>query len=165
LGNIPMASRIGNGLVFVLDLGVFYTCLRYGRDDFDWPIFRKNFFTFIALMIPVAFMLIRTYVTAFHDYGMLVTLYAQLLYSTLLPAMLMRRNSVKGQSFYIGLFMLIGDTCGFLIAPATQQLSQPDAPLIWITVCNAYVFLAHVFYLGLYCHVARRDGVNIWKRF
>ena len=165
LGNFPMTSRIGNGLFFVLDLGMFYTCLRFGKDDFDWPIFKRNFFTFIALMIPVSFVMIRTYVTAFHDYGMLVTLYAQLLYSTLLPAMLIRRDSVKGQSFYIGLFILIGDTCSFLIAPATQRLSQPDAPLVWITVCNAYIFLAHVFYLALYCHVAGRDGVNIWKRF
>ena len=48
------SARLGNGLFLLFDLGVLYTCLRFGKDDFDWPILKNHFRAFVAAMLPVA---------------------------------------------------------------------------------------------------------------
>ena len=159
-----LVNRIGYGSFLLFDLGVLYTCLRYGKDDFGWPIFKENFYAFVALITLVSFVMLYMFVTSFNDYGILITLFAQLIFSTLLIVMIIRRNSVKGQSLYIGLGILIGDSCGLIVAPYTQQTWQSDVPIDWINTCNAYILSANILYLALYYMVARRDGINPWKR-
>ena len=160
----PLTNRIGNGTFVLFDLGVLYTCWRYGRNDFDWPIFQEHFHKFLVLILFVSFTMLSIFVSSFDDYGILITLFAQLIYSTLFIAMILRRNSVKGQSLYIGLGILIGDACGLIVGPYVQHTSQPTVPMAWLNACNIYILLAHIFYLGLYYHVARRDGINPWRR-
>jgi len=162
--SIPLASRVGNGLFLLFNTGVLYTCLRYGKEDFNWPIFKEYFYSFMAIMTVVFFVLIHVFVISFNDYGMLVTLFAQLIYSMLFLAMLLRRNSVKGQSLYIGIFILIGDACGYAMTPYTHEFFQPDAPMAWIHTVNIYILSLHLVYIGMYYYVARRDGINPWKR-
>ena len=164
LTDLPVKSCIPKALLLLFDLGVLYTYLRYGRDDFDWPILKKRFLSFFALILAVSFTLHYFFVTSFHDRGGMVTLWVMILYSTLLIVMLIRRNSVKGQSLYIGFFILTGDISGYVIMLYLQQHVQKEIPLAWIHASLTYVLLAHISYILLYYHVARRDGINPWTR-
>lgn len=164
LAGLPPIGQVGNVLYLLLDLGILYTCLRWGRDDFDWPLFTEHFYAFIVLGLATSFVLIYTFVTSFDDYGILITLFVEMLYSTLLVAMIVRRDSVRGQSFYIALLILIGDLFGSAIVPYTRAHFQPDVPLAWIYVCAGYIIVANVLYVVLYHGVARRDGVSLWNR-
>jgi len=164
LVDAPVPARLGNGLFLLFDLGVLYTCLRYSRNDYNWPIFHKYFRIFVIGMLLISSAAVYLFITSFNDYGIMSTLFAQILYSSLFVAMLIRRNSVTGQSLYIGLLILVGDTFGLYAAPYTQENFQPEVPLIWIFAVTAYILAAHVFYLMLYVHIARRDGINVWRR-
>ena len=164
LAGLPPVGAVGNTLYFLLDLGILATCLRYGRDDFDWPIFKAHFYKFVGAILAVSFVLVTVFVRAFNDYGILSTMQVEMLYSTLLIAMIIRRDSVKGQSLYIALLILVGDVLGFAITPYSRIHFQPDVPLAWIFTCGAYIVIANVIYLVLYMYIARRDGVSLWKR-
>jgi hypothetical protein len=164
LAGLPPVGSVGNTLYFLLDLGILATCLRYGRDDFDWPIFKAHFYKFVGAMLAVSFVLVAVFVRAFNDYGILSTMQVEMLYSTLLIAMIIRRNSVKGQSFYIALLILGGDILGNAAALYTRTHFQPDVPLVWVYTCLAYIVIANFIYLLLYVRIARRDGVSLWKR-
>ncbi len=161
---IPMSIKIGNGIYLLFDMGVLYTCLRYGKEDFNWPILRKYFHAFIALLIPVCFILVYVFIKSFNDYGVMVTLYVCMIYSTLLIAMLIRRDSVKGQSLYIGIFILLSDILAFSLALYLQSTMQTEVPRAWVYTGWVYILSANVLYLLLYYYVARRDGINPWKR-
>ena len=111
----PWSQRIPAMPWFVLNLGVLYTAYRYGREDFDWPILKRWFRTILTLMLLVAFWLVYSFIKAFDDsYGALTSMFAVIGYSTLLPVMLIRRNSIKGQSIYIALLILLGDAAGYI---------------------------------------------------
>ena len=164
LAGLSPVGAVGNTLYFLLDLGILATCLRYGPDDFNWPIFKIHFRKFVGLFLVVCFVMVTVFVRAFNDYGILITLQVEMIYSTLLIAMIIRRNSVKGQSLYIALLILVGDILGNAIVPYSRTHFQPDVPLAWIYTCGAYIVIANVIYLVLYMYVARRDNINPWKR-
>ncbi len=165
LTDIEMSYRVANGLFLAFDLGVLYTCFRFGRDDFDWPILKDHFVAFLTGSLALSLAGVYLFVTSFGDtYGGLFAAINTPLYSALFIAMLLRRNSVKGQSLYIALAVLIGDAGGYLPTLFAQQQGQVDVPPTWITTYYAYTLLLNAVYLALYCYVARRDGINPWKR-
>jgi len=161
---LPIAVKISNGFYLLFDLGVLYTCLRYGKEDFDWPIFKKYFYAFIALLLPACFILVYVFIKSFSDYGVLVTSFVVMIYSTLLVAMIIRRNNVKGQSLYIGIFIFVSDILGYVLALHVQSSVQMDVPRTWVHASWIYILLANIFYIALYYVVARRGGINPWKR-
>ncbi len=165
LTEIEMTYRVANGFFLVFDIGVVYTLFRFGRDDFDWPILKQYFLTFLTASLAMSLVGVYTFVTAFGDtYGGLFAAINTPFYSGMLIAMLLRRNSVKGQSLYIALAILIGDAAGYLPTQFAQQQGQVDVPPTWITAYYLFTILLNVVYVGLYCFVARRDGVQLWKR-
>jgi hypothetical protein len=165
LTDIETTYRIANGVFFVFDAGVLYTCYRFGREDFDWPILRARFGTFLTAGLLLALVGVYLFVTAFDDtYGGLFAAINTPLYSALLVAMLLRRNSVRGQSLYIGLAILVGDAAGYIPTLYAQQQGQVDVPPLWIGTYYAYTLLLNVAYVGIYCYIARRDGVRPWRR-
>lgn len=166
LVGIPIPQRIPAASWFALNLGVLYTCYRYGRNDFDWPLLKRWFRTLLSVTLVVAFFLVYNFIEAFGDhYGALSASFAMIVYSTLLPVMLMRRNSLAGQSLYIALLILIGDITGFIATIYAQANLDTNLPLGWMYAVNIYVLPAHLFYVYLVWWMARRDGINPWKRF
>lgn len=149
-----------------INLGVFYTAYRYGREDFDWPILRRWFRPILVAMVLVASFLVWSFVEAFGDhYGALAASFAMLVYSTLLPVMLIRRNSLAGQSIYIALLILIGDIGGLFATAYAQAHLETPLPAQWMIAVNIYVLPCHVLYVGLIWWMARRDGIRVWRRF
>lgn len=164
--DIEMTYRMANGLFFIFDIGVLYTCFRFGRDDFDWPVLKQHFLTFLTGSLALCLVGVYLFVTAFNDtYGGLIASVNTPLYSALLVAMLLRRNSVKGQSLYIGLAILIGDAAGYIPTMYAQTQGQVDVPPLWIGSYYAFTILLNLVYVMLYCHIAKRDGVGLWNRF
>lgn len=150
---------------FVINLGVLYTCYRYGREDFDWPLLKRWFRTMFTAMLLIAFFLVYAFIEAFNDrYGALTSMFAVLCYSTLLPVMLIRRNSIKGQSIYIALLILVGDATGYIPTLHTRTHLQTPLPAGFMHAVYAYALPVHVFYVWLIWWVARRDGINPWTR-
>ncbi len=49
-----------------------------------------------------------------------------MLLSVLMLAMILRRNSIKGQSFVIGLVILAGDICGCVMSLIAKQTVDPN---------------------------------------
>jgi len=165
LTQIEMMYRVANGLFLAFDLGVLYTCYRFGRDDFKWPILKGRFFSFLTVSLGLSLVGVYLFVTAFDDtYGGLFASINTPLYSALLVAMLLRRNSVKGQSIYIGLAILVGDAGGYLPTLFAQQQGQVDVPTLWISTYYAYTLLLNAAYVAIYWYIAKRDGVQVWKR-
>lgn len=161
----PWSQRIPAMPWFVLNLGVLYTAYRYGREDFDWPILKRWFRTILTLMLLVAFWLVYSFIKAFDDsYGALTSMFAVIGYSTLLPVMLIRRNSIKGQSIYIALLILLGDAAGYIPTMHAQAHLHTPLPAGFMHAVYSYALPVHVFYVWLVWWVARRDGINPWTR-
>lgn len=162
---IDMTYRAYNGFFFLFDLGVLYTCFRFGKDDFNWPILKNHFRPILVFCLALSFTLLFLFVRAFDDnYGGLFASINTPVYSALMIAMLIRRDSVKGQNLYIGLLMLIGDSAAYIPTLNAQLQGWASTPVLWIHTFMITTLLLHVLYILLYCHVARRDGVNLWKR-
>jgi len=165
LTDIEVTYRVANGLFLAFDLGVLYTCYRFGRDDFDWPILKERFLTFLTSTLALSLVGVYLFVTAFGDtYGGLFAAINTPFYSALLIAMLLRRNSVRGQSLYIGLAILIGDAAGYLPTLFAAKQGMVDVTPLWISSYYAYTVLFNIAYIGIYWIIARRDGVNPWTR-
>ncbi|MEM7585774.1 MAG: hypothetical protein AAF560_20460, partial [Acidobacteriota bacterium] len=163
--DIETAYRIANGLFLMFDIGVVYTLFRFGRDDYDWPILKQYFHTFLIASLALSFAGTYVFVTTFNDtYGGLFAAINTPFYSAMLIAMLLRRNSVKGQSWYIALAILIGNAAGYLPTQFAVQQGQVDVPADWVTAYYVFTLILNVAYLGLYAYVSRRDGVSLWKR-
>lgn len=165
VSDIDVRYRVPNGLWFFTNLGVLWTCFHYGREDFEWPLFRRYFKPVVLVMLGSAFVLVFAFVRAFEDtYGAMSASFAMLVYSTLLPVMLIRRNSVKGQSLYIALGILIGDAVAVPLNFHAALVVQPNAPLLWAQVVSAYAVVMHVIYAVMVWGVSVREGLNPWRR-
>lgn len=162
---IEPVYRIGNGLFFLFDLGVLYTCFRYGAEDFDWPILRRWFKPIVSFTLAASLLGVILFVRAFDDtYGGLFAALNTPLYSALLIAMLLRRDSVRGQSLYIGLLVLIGDSAAYIPTLYAHEQGWAATPVLWIHTFMIATLLLHVLYVALYVYVARRDGIDLWRR-
>ena len=87
-----------------------------------------------------------------------------MLLSVLLVGMLLRRDSVRGQSLYIGLFILLGNTCGAVENLIARQTIDPELSLAWANTAYGLIILTNILYLLLYINIARRDDVSLWGR-
>lgn len=150
---------------FVLNLGVLYTVVRFGRAEFDWPLLQRWFGVALLALLSAGYFLVFSFIRAFEDVnGALVASLCMLVYSTLLPVMAIRRNSVRGQSLYIALLILIGDLAGFVTTLYAQNHGTTVTPMGWFWAVNAVVIPLHVFYVVLVWWLCRRDGINPWRR-
>ncbi|RMH16203.1 MAG: hypothetical protein D6701_09185 [Gemmatimonadetes bacterium] len=165
LADIDPQYKRANALWFFTNLGVLWTALRYGRDDFDWPILRRHFRLIAGGGLLAAFLVVSTFIRSFEDtYGSVSASLGMLVYSTLLPVMLVRRNSVKGQSLYVALLILIGDAVAYPVSMHAATTVQGGVPTAWIDLVFIYAVSMHMLYAWGVWYVARRDGLNPWRR-
>jgi CDP-diglyceride synthetase len=159
------ANRVGYGIYLAADLGVLWTCWRYGPEDFPSPHARRYFRALVVAVLVGGFVLVRQFAYSFDDpYGGISATFTTLLLSVLLVGMILRRNDVRGQSLYIGLLVLVGDVCGWVMNLIAHQTVETSIPVPWVHTTNILIVAANVLYIGLYVQVARRDGVPLWRR-
>ena len=135
------------------------------RDDFEHPVIKKWFYPGVAALLVMGALLQWGFITGYQDnYGKATGCINGLVEVVLLIAMLLRRNSLKGQSFYIALFMLVGNIFGYFMSLQPNP-TPPQVADIYIHVMFACILPLHVAYLILVYRQCRLDGVNPWRRF
>lgn len=163
--NAQLANKIGYGIYLGADLGVLWTCLRYGPDDFQSSLIRRYFRPIAVVVLVGGFVLVRQFSLTFDDpYGGISATFTTLLLSVLMVGMILRRDNVRGQSLYIGLLVLVGNVCGWVMNLIAQQTVEPNISIPWVATTNGMIIVANVCYLALYWLVARRDGIHPLRR-
>jgi hypothetical protein len=177
----PAAIIQGRNFIWmVFDFVILYTVLKYGRHYFNHPLVKK-YFTWIVLGgVVAAFLVIYTIIQEFwirNAWGVVVngqvpdflplTLQGGSYYtgfglnvimSVLFVVMILRRNNVDGQSFYIAFNKWLGTVAayGFMLADGIQT------PVV--NVLYAIVFLFDVVYMVLVYRKSREQNINPWGR-
>lgn len=160
-----LTNRVAYGIYLVADLGVLWTCWRFGPADFRSPLIRQYFRLATVAIFIGGFFLIRQFALSFDDgYGGISATFTTLLLSVAMVGMLLRRDNVKGQSLYIGLLVLIGNISGWMMNLIAKTTVAPNISIPWVMTTNTLIIIANLIYLALFIQVARRDEVNIWRR-
>ena len=159
------------------DFAIAYQCICYGRDDHSNPIVKKFYHIGILGILALVSAVLIGFIQTFEDTIGWYTAYGQnLLMSALFISMILRRDTLEGQSIYIALCKLMGTLFAFLLAlgwspdslhAVWQQLIPdhytPIAPFLITLYCG--VLILDLIYIALIIHVGRRDGVKIWRHF
>ena len=151
-------QRAVNIVWFLLDGGVLYTYLRYGREEFAEG-YRKYFLPWSGVAIMMAFAVLYFSGREFPDVrGGTYSAFAQnLMMSVLFIAMLVRRGSVSGQSMYIAIFKWLGT-----LAPTILLWVATGSRLV--LVLGIGCFLYDVIYIGMLYRKFVEAGMNPWTR-
>lgn len=163
---LPYESwRIGYGLWFLFDLGILCTCLRYGRDDFSQGAVRRHFHLWLAAGFVLALAAEWAFITAYQDLGGTVLGWIFAIYiNGAMCAMLVRRNSVRGQSAWIAVFILLGNLAGYFQLQV-YPLPPPLPPRLLLHVFPLVATALGVAYLALVIDQSRREGLRPWSRW
>lgn len=164
--DMAMLQRVFCMIWFCLDIGLLYTVLKFGAGDFkDWPLLHRWFKPAVFGILLMAFSMNWAVIKGLNDtHGAYSASLTVTVYSILLVVMILRRNSVKGQSLYIALLVLIGDILGFFVMVFGINYLQPGVSIHYFWGFQPIILILHVLYVVLYCHVAIRDGVNPFTR-
>ncbi len=172
----PLDARLAMILPWtVLDGAIVYQCFRYGRADFKPPIVAKYFHVGLVLILLTAAAVLYTFVREVRDaIGWYAAFGQNLMMSALFVAMILRRDSLRGQSIYIALSKLAGTFFAFVMAlfwsPATlhehwasllPDAYYPVAPLIVVLYAGVFVFDS--IYVVLVLQKARDERSDVWR--
>lgn len=148
----------------LLDVLILITALKYARHEISQPFLNKfcNWGMLAGIVMVIGFGI--AFVRAYGDtQGYFLGWLAALLMSVLFIAMLMRRDSVRGQSLYIASAMLLGNFFAFLwvkyIPNETTITQQLNLVMMLLTV------FFNVIYIALVYKKLVSEGINPWKRF
>lgn len=163
------------GSCFVLDLFILLQVYRYGRRDFPHPWVQRHWTALVGLALLTAFMSLMGFTAQFHDrLGWFTGFLQNLIMSILFVAMIIRRDSVQGQSLYIALGKLLGTFVAFILAikwaPAfgtavvDHQLRAPTPMPPLVPFIYPLIFVFDVLYVYLVYEKCRQAGINPWRR-
>lgn len=164
------------GSCFILDSFILYQVYRYGSRDFPHPWVQKHWTAILGLALVAAFVSLMGFTAQFQDkLGWFTGFLQNLIMSILFVAMIIRRDSVKGQSLYIALGKFLGTFVAFILAikwsPAfgttvvdhRLRAPTPMQPLIyWI---YPLIFVFDLLYIRLVYQKCIDEGINPWRRW
>jgi hypothetical protein len=109
-------ERLSVGLWLVLDLVIFSQYIRFWQTDYPKNLSRRLFIPMLSGTALFTFGIILLSLLYLHDDRviLLVPFGQNFMMSVLFVSMFLRRNSLSGQSFYIGLFKMLGTAVTFL---------------------------------------------------
>lgn len=160
----------------LLDAVILYTILRFGRAQFRNPSLRRYFPWLVFAGIALSFSIIYSIMTDLYSqniYGASVNgavpqflqlglqggIYTgwglALMMGLLFIAMIISRDNLAGQSFYIALFMLLGNVCAFLF-----DLSAASRLTTLLYVLVGASLTVNAIYLLMVYRKARELGLN-----
>lgn len=156
----------------LLDGAIVYQCFRFGPQDFRQPLVRKYFRLGLVGILGMAAAVLFSFVREVHDaIGWYAAFGQNLMMSILFVTMLLRRDSLRGQSIYIALSKFLGTFFAFLLALFWSPRSlhehwdtlladryYPLSPLL--LTLYAGIFLFDLLYIALVFQKSRADGVS-----
>ncbi|MGK7394594.1 MAG: hypothetical protein ACNS62_08470 [Candidatus Cyclobacteriaceae bacterium M3_2C_046] len=142
------------------DLGILYQYFQFGRKDFPDNISSVLFVPSFLLTLVLSFLAILMMAYEFDDTIGFYAAFAQnFLMSVLFVRMLIKRNSVAGQSLYIALAKMIGTILPCILF----YLHFPHSYLL--TYLYFAIFTFDWIYIFMIYQFSRRMGINPWKRW
>ncbi|RCJ15738.1 hypothetical protein A6S26_33960 [Nostoc sp. ATCC 43529] len=168
---------------FFFDIPIAIQCLLYGPKDFKSEIIRKNFSIIFLLSIAIAFTIQLRFFYEFNDWYASYTGFGiNMMMSILFIAMLLRRNSIDGQSLYIALFKWLG-TLFALFSTAFDAYAELNIPISFykllietithenypftplVKILYYFTFMFDLIYIVLLYNKIKEVKINPWARF
>jgi hypothetical protein len=144
-----------NALWFIFDVVIMAQYLVYGRRDFPANLSRRWFYPVFAWMMASAFGAVLVITIQMHDqFGIYAAASQNWLMSILFITMLVRRNGIAGQSFYIALTKMLGSAISYL----GFYVYDPSA--VYLDFVFVSLFIADVVYTAAVYRKSREVGVN-----
>jgi hypothetical protein len=150
-------ARLSVGVWLVLDLVIFSQYIRFWRTDYPKNLSRHLFMPMLSGTALFSFGIIFLSLLNRDDRVILLVPFGQnFMMSVLFVSMFLRRNSLSGQSFYIGLFKMLGTAAAFLS-------HFPVIPKEWLfdLVCLG-TFIYDFAYVTMLYRKYRSLGRNPW---
>ncbi len=160
-----------NIAVMLLDFGVLYTILRFGKAQFFQPKVKKYLYPLILVGIVSAASLILTTAQEFYiqsgdkfvsvttQSGMYTGFGLAVMMSILFNAMIVSRGNLNGQSLYIAMFKLLGDVFAY-VSIAGDGINSP-----LINVMFVIDLLFNALYAWQVYKMSKELNINPFKRF
>jgi hypothetical protein len=159
LGGELSLQLVINIIWFFFDVVILYTYFRYGRKEFPNTVDPKWFVPWSVWVLAVGF--VTQYFTALEFPGLPGAMYSafviNLVMSVLFITMLVRRDSVEGQSMGIAVFKWLGTA-----APTLLFYLVSGSNLI--LVLGIVIFVFDVIYIGMLHQKFRDLGLNPFTR-
>ena len=157
-GFLKPFDRVFVGIWLCLDLIIFFQYIKFWRTDYPKNLPRRLFIPMLAGTALFSFGIILLSVLYLPDHrGTLVAHAQNFMMSILFVAMYLRRNDLSGQSFYIGLFKLIGTMSTFL----SNFMLDPKQWLFNL-ICLG-IFIYDCTYVTMLYQKYRNLGRNPWR--
>lgn len=158
----PMPQNLVLVFYLLLEIGIFYTVLRFWRNEHPGVPPGQFYFLFIlglglALSLLIAFSVDFNETPAWRS-GYLDTF----INSALFIPMLYRRPDLRGQTIYIGLAKLIGSAplaFAFYLHPWPGFEGSVLLPVLYLGI-----FVLDLAYVVLFYMRSKAAGINPWKR-
>ena len=144
---------------FLFDVVIIVQALKFGKFDFNRNLPARLFYPVFALTLVMSFCAVLFVSREFKDWDGKYAAFGQnLMMSVMFVSMLLRRNSVKGQSIYIALFKMIGT----LLPSILFYMFYPSSSLLDFLYVAIFIFDL-IYFVMLYrkCLEAR---INPWAR-
>lgn len=152
-------QRAINILWFLLDVFILFQLFYLGQKELLF-LSAPVFFITIFIVIGLSFFIILFITDKLNDpFGRYSAFGQNLLMSLLFINLLLSRNTVLGQSLYIGLFKLMGSAIfSYRVYTKMPQSKFLNAMYILTFVCD-------VVYVILFYKCAVNSGINPWTKF
>ena len=157
---VPTPQNLVNVVWLGFDAVIVSQFLRYGRSGFKGILPDRYFYPLFVLSLAVAFGGVLTVSYEFQDFiGKYAAFSQNLMMSILFVVMLVRRNSVSGQSLYIALLKMIGTVLPSILFFMFNS-SAPFMNYLFVTI---FVFDL-IYAVALYAKL-KEAGIKPWTRF
>lgn len=148
-----------NVVWFLFDVAILFQALKFGRFDFNRNLPAKLFYPTLALTLLMSFCAVLFTSYEFKDFDGKYAAFGQnLMMSVMFVSMLLRRNSVSGQSIYIALFKMTGTLLPsilfFLLLPSSLLLN-----FLYVAI-----FIFDLIYFVMLYRKCLEAGINPWTR-
>jgi len=148
-----------NRLWLVCDVILLTQLIKYGKSELPVNLPSYLFLPALGLCMVLSFTGIICFTYEFQDLtGTYSAFIIQLIISILFILMLIRRNSVAGQSLYSALLKMIGTLCFDIIS----YQHRPEAKFLNFIYVASVIF--DLIYVIMVYHKCIEKGISPWKR-
>jgi hypothetical protein len=151
-----------NYVWLILDVFIVIQFLKFGKSEFP-SFLNKQFYTVFLLALATGFGLTLSITYEFNDLeGAYSAFGDSLLMSILFIVMLVRRDDLRGQSIYIGLFKMLGTALISVAFYLYEPIAQGSILLPFLFIS---IFVYDLIYVGLIYQKYREYSIPFWRRF
>jgi len=171
--------QLANFASMFLDLFIVYTIFKFGRDKLSNPILRKYFHPILVLALIASFALQYTFITevgfpnlhrlpvhgqvplflAGDEGGSYSGYILSLIMGILFIEMIVKRDSLEGQSFYIAVSMMLGNAAAVPFLLILNEMTPFLGVLIGLALVVNFIYAVMTYRKSI------ELGINPWKRW